>query len=305
MGSLNNKTKITLPPIRCYDPLSQLGCNGIDSKDIEVPAPLDQTSWMRLPSSQCDETMQPISQLIHPLESPQTHVGTSSYPSPVELVSQMNILSTSDSPTDTQGKRRRSFHTFEQRESIFSKNHRNSVYPGYNDKGYSGPIPPLFVPVNRSFSRRCTYMRPNLYSPVSPKAMVTRHYRFNYGKRPSYCSEPVDQRDYLTRPYYDPFETNFQTEQSKDDIKCDETKETGKKKPRWSAEDRMQLIMAIIEDKKLGDMTTFNWEHVATRVNRGSKACKDQWRREILPALQKLPYMNQLSSRELVNDNPL
>ncbi|KAI9249640.1 hypothetical protein BY458DRAFT_525412 [Sporodiniella umbellata] len=69
-----------------------------------------------------------------------------------------------------------------------------------------------------------------------------------------------------------------------------------RKKPRWSMEDRVQLIQAIIQDKQLDDMTTFDWNTIATGVQRNHKACKDQWRREILPLLQKLPYMNQFHS---------
>lgn len=43
--------------------------------------------------------------------------------------------------------------------------------------------------------------------------------------------------------------------------------------------------MAVVEDKQLDDMTTFAWDRIATRVGRSKKACKDQWRREILKSL--------------------
>ncbi|CAO3698703.1 unnamed protein product [Rhizopus stolonifer] len=66
-----------------------------------------------------------------------------------------------------------------------------------------------------------------------------------------------------------------------------------RKKPRWSMEDRARLIYAIIKDKQLDDMTTFDWNSISSHVHRNHKACKDQWRREILPVLHKLPYMNQ------------
>lgn len=32
-------------------------------------------------------------------------------------------------------------------------------------------------------------------------------------------------------------------------------------------------------------MTTFPWDKIAAVVGRDKKACKDQWRREVLPSL--------------------
>lgn len=56
-------------------------------------------------------------------------------------------------------------------------------------------------------------------------------------------------------------------------------------RPRWTANERFKLFMAVVEDKQLDDMTTFAWDRIATRVGRSKKACKDQWRREILKSL--------------------
>lgn len=58
-------------------------------------------------------------------------------------------------------------------------------------------------------------------------------------------------------------------------------------KPRWQEPERLSLFLAIVKDKKLDDMSTFNWERIAAMLGskRGGKACKDQWRREVLPAL--------------------
>ena len=64
-------------------------------------------------------------------------------------------------------------------------------------------------------------------------------------------------------------------------------KRSNKKKPRWQDLERGILFKAIIQDKHLGDMSTFNWDKIAKVVGRCGKACKDQWRREILPALKK------------------
>ncbi|KAI9254457.1 hypothetical protein BDA99DRAFT_518453 [Phascolomyces articulosus] len=58
-----------------------------------------------------------------------------------------------------------------------------------------------------------------------------------------------------------------------------------KKKPRWQGPEKESLFTAIIEDKRLDDMATFHWDKIAKLVGRAGKACKDQWRREILPAL--------------------
>lgn len=58
-----------------------------------------------------------------------------------------------------------------------------------------------------------------------------------------------------------------------------------KKKPRWNNKERCNLFMAIIKDRQLEDMSTYNWDKIASKVGRARKACKDQWRREVLPAL--------------------
>jgi hypothetical protein len=58
-----------------------------------------------------------------------------------------------------------------------------------------------------------------------------------------------------------------------------------KKKPRWNNTERCSLFKAIIKDKQLDNMATFNWDKIAIDVGRARKACKDQWRREVLPAL--------------------
>ncbi|KAI7849422.1 hypothetical protein BDC45DRAFT_276734 [Circinella umbellata] len=64
-------------------------------------------------------------------------------------------------------------------------------------------------------------------------------------------------------------------------------KRSSNKKPRWQDPERGVLFKAIIQAKNLEDMSTFNWDKIAKVVGRCGKACKDQWRREILPALKK------------------
>ncbi|KAI9307140.1 hypothetical protein BJ944DRAFT_238119 [Cunninghamella echinulata] len=58
-------------------------------------------------------------------------------------------------------------------------------------------------------------------------------------------------------------------------------------KPRWKENERINLLKAIVKEKQLDDMTSFSWDKIALAVGRAKKACKDQWRREVLPALIK------------------
>lgn len=58
-------------------------------------------------------------------------------------------------------------------------------------------------------------------------------------------------------------------------------------KPRWQEAERLELLEAIVKEKKLDDMTTIRWDRISLAVGRAKKACKDQWRREVLPNLMK------------------
>ncbi|KAK4511418.1 uncharacterized protein ATC70_012633 [Mucor velutinosus] len=59
-----------------------------------------------------------------------------------------------------------------------------------------------------------------------------------------------------------------------------------KEKPRWTAEMRESLLKAVITYKNLDDMTSFHWSQIGKQVGRSGKACKDQWRRALLPKIQ-------------------
>ncbi|KAF7725183.1 hypothetical protein EC973_000349 [Apophysomyces ossiformis] len=59
------------------------------------------------------------------------------------------------------------------------------------------------------------------------------------------------------------------------------------KKPRWKNSERLLLFEAIAKVKQLDDMTSYSWDKIAESVGRSNKACKDQWRREVLPAIRK------------------
>ncbi|KAG0182591.1 hypothetical protein DFQ28_002762 [Apophysomyces sp. BC1034] len=72
-------------------------------------------------------------------------------------------------------------------------------------------------------------------------------------------------------------------------------------KPRWQKSERLGLLRAIVKEKELDDMATFRWDQIAMSVGRAQKACKDQWRREILPNLLK--NLNPLNT--IVHENDL
>ncbi|KAG1146660.1 hypothetical protein G6F37_004687 [Rhizopus arrhizus] len=57
-------------------------------------------------------------------------------------------------------------------------------------------------------------------------------------------------------------------------------------KPRWNDAERQELLEAIVREKNLDDMSTICWERIAAVVGRATKACKDQWRREVLPNIR-------------------
>jgi hypothetical protein len=69
-------------------------------------------------------------------------------------------------------------------------------------------------------------------------------------------------------------------------------------RPRWNNTERHELIEAIIREKKLDDMSTICWDRIAAAVGRATKACKDQWRREVLPNIRsKFTTSSKRSSR--------
>lgn len=68
----------------------------------------------------------------------------------------------------------------------------------------------------------------------------------------------------------------------------EEENKRANEKPRWSNPMKNALLEAVIEQKELSDMATFNWAAIGKQVGRSGKACKDQWRRAILPKLQQL-----------------
>ncbi|CDS07014.1 hypothetical protein LRAMOSA09537 [Lichtheimia ramosa] len=70
----------------------------------------------------------------------------------------------------------------------------------------------------------------------------------------------------------------------------------GKIRPRWQAQERLKLFLAIAEDKQLEDMSTFRWGPIACKVGRSRKACKDQWRREVYRSI--VQYLEKMAAQE-------
>lgn len=62
---------------------------------------------------------------------------------------------------------------------------------------------------------------------------------------------------------------------------------TSPNKPRWQDAEKRELIEAIVKEKNLDDMTSIRWDRISMTVGRAKKACKDQWRRVLLPDLLK------------------
>ncbi|KAI7903069.1 uncharacterized protein BX663DRAFT_509447 [Cokeromyces recurvatus] len=67
-------------------------------------------------------------------------------------------------------------------------------------------------------------------------------------------------------------------------------------KPRWQDHERQDLLEAIVRVKSLDDMATIPWDAISKSVGRAKKACKDQWRRELLPYLIDGLFANNNSS---------
>ncbi|CAO3650817.1 unnamed protein product [Cunninghamella blakesleeana] len=59
-------------------------------------------------------------------------------------------------------------------------------------------------------------------------------------------------------------------------------------KPRWSNKERSKLLIAVIEEKQLENLSTFRWKEISKQLNskRSCRACRYQWKYELLPRLK-------------------
>ncbi|KAI8985069.1 hypothetical protein BDB01DRAFT_788819 [Pilobolus umbonatus] len=74
-------------------------------------------------------------------------------------------------------------------------------------------------------------------------------------------------------------------------------------KPRWQEAERLGLLEAIVKEKNLDDMASIRWDRISLAVGRAKKACKDQWRREILPHLMKGLNTSSKKKKSVFSDN--
>lgn len=69
-------------------------------------------------------------------------------------------------------------------------------------------------------------------------------------------------------------------------------------KPRWQDAEKRELIEAIVKEKNLDDMASIRWDRISMTVGRAKKACKDQWRRVLLPDLLKRTDSDKYEKRQ-------
>ncbi|KAI9021528.1 hypothetical protein CLU79DRAFT_753695 [Phycomyces nitens] len=92
-------------------------------------------------------------------------------------------------------------------------------------------------------------------------------------------------------------DTDDEMSKSKRQSQQSQRNSTGLLKPRWKDAERLRLFKAIVKDKLLDDMASFHWDKIAIEVGRPKKACKDQWRRELLPNFMARMQASYLSEQ--------
>ncbi|KAG2234947.1 hypothetical protein INT48_005101 [Thamnidium elegans] len=128
-------------------------------------------------------------------------------------------------------------------------------------------IPPLSTSTSFSSLRSCTS------STKSKSNLLTRAATFT-GRRRGRPRKPTEIKIVDMSCYY-------QTDHSTESVT------PSSNKPRWQETERLELLEAIVKEKELDDMTTIRWDRISLAVGRAKKACKDQWRRELLPNIMK------------------
>ncbi|KAI8080008.1 uncharacterized protein BX664DRAFT_376736 [Halteromyces radiatus] len=78
------------------------------------------------------------------------------------------------------------------------------------------------------------------------------------------------------------------------------TRHGGISKPRWTDKERHDLLLAVIKEKQLDDMTTFDWDHISKVVKKQSRqSCQDLWYNEMLSSLMTMYHSNNSDSSSL------
>ncbi|KAI8370121.1 hypothetical protein EDC96DRAFT_573639 [Choanephora cucurbitarum] len=145
------------------------------------------------------------------------------------------------------------------------------------------------------------------------------HHHRHYHRFQPYTSSPSHSRDKVNYRHRTliPQDTWIESDDSNDDslplntIKEEEEEEEegptkdkqgdiGREKPRWTQEMKASLFRVIVAHKGLSDMASFDWTAIGQEVGRPGKACKDQWRRAILPKLQQSFEENDISESDMI-----
>ncbi|KAI8353322.1 hypothetical protein BD560DRAFT_408238 [Blakeslea trispora] len=145
----------------------------------------------------------------------------------------------------------------------------------------STEIPPVLLPpIQHTHSKQPQHL-PSIHSLVRPVVVL-------HPARPYVLHPPL----HLYRVPYQPPCPKEETvlnkiieEEDSEDEEMSDLKQA--EKPRWSQAMRASLFQVIVAHKGLSDMTSFDWTSIGQEVGRSGKACKDQWRRAILPRLQQ------------------
>lgn len=81
-------------------------------------------------------------------------------------------------------------------------------------------------------------------------------------------------------------DSSDQKEKKNHNKQCKIQKKKSKRKPRWNKDLKNSLSLAVIDQKKLSDVNTFDWQAIGRKTGKSGKACKRQWLTEILPKIQ-------------------
>ncbi|OBZ87883.1 hypothetical protein A0J61_04064 [Choanephora cucurbitarum] len=146
-----------------------------------------------------------------------------------------------------------------------------------------------------------------------------QHHHRHYHRFQPYPLSPNHSRDKTNCRHraFIPQDTWMESDDSNDDslplntIKEEEEEEglakyinkqgdIGREKPRWTQEMKASLFRVIVAHKGLSDMASFDWITIGQEVGRPGKACKDQWRRAILPKLQQSFEENDISESDMI-----
>ncbi|KAI9256297.1 hypothetical protein EDC94DRAFT_210353 [Helicostylum pulchrum] len=134
-------------------------------------------------------------------------------------------------------------------------------------------IPPLSTSTSFSSLRSCTSSTKS-----TPKASLLSRAATFTGRRRGRPRKPTEIKN---------VDMSYQATDHSTESTAAAATTPASNKPRWQEAERLELLEAIVKEKELDDMTTIRWDRISLAVGRAKKACKDQWRRELLPNLMR------------------